>query len=65
MGVYSILLCCVSVIFSGLMLLSPFLSHLWCTLISVIVVCCGRCLLGCIGHGFREFGEGYAPFRGV
>ncbi len=54
--VYSILLWCVSVILSGLLLLSSFLSHFWCTLISVIVVFCGRCGMGCIGHGFREFG---------
>ena len=65
MCAYSIYFVCVSVIFGGGLLLSLFLVTFWCTLIGGIVVFCGRCFVGCLGHGVREFGERDASFRGV
>ncbi len=62
---YSIWLWCISLIFGGGLLLSLFSVTFLCTFIGVIVVFCGRCCAGCLGHGVREFGEGYASFRGV
>ena len=65
MGVYSIWLWCVSVIFGGGLLLSFFSVTFWCAFIGGIVVFCGRCCVGCLGHVVREFGERYASVRGV
>ena len=54
-----------SVIFGGGRLLLLIFVTFWCAFLGVIVVFCGRCWVGCLGHGFREFGEGHASFRGV
>jgi hypothetical protein len=63
---YSICFVCVSVILGGGLLSSLFTVTLWgWTLVvgsDVFVVTHVSVMLG---HGFREFGEEYAPFRGV